>query len=74
MGFLMGSHHGASLGLLIVLDSSGLPEAARDYKKALGVRKILSASVSHIDRSPSVLAVQQLTQQIRQRVLLAMCA
>ena len=57
-----------------VLDSSGLPETARDYKKALGARKLHSACVSHGGRSPSVIAVQHLTQQSRRQVLLAMCA
>ena len=70
-----------------VIDSSGLPESARDYKKALEARKLLSASVSlglAVQQptprkllSASVshgLAVQQLTQQSKQRVLLAMCA
>ena len=57
-----------------VLDSSGLPESARDYETAREARKLCSASSSHGERSPSVLAVQQLVRQSRQQVLLAMCA
>ena len=57
-----------------VLDSSGLPESARDYETALKARKLRSASGSHENRSHSVLADQQLTQQSSRQVLLAMCA
>ena len=57
----------------VLLDSSGLPETAGDYEKALEARKLLSASVSH-GKSHQLLEVQQLTQQSGQRALLAMCA
>ena len=59
-----------------VLDSSGLPESARDYEKARETRKLLSASVPHglavQQHTTHGLAAQQLTQQSRQQVLLAM--
>jgi hypothetical protein len=57
-----------------VLDSSGLPESVRDYEKAWEARKLCSVIGSHGDRSPSVLAVQQLARRSRRQVLLAMCA
>ena len=54
-----------------VLDSSG--ETAGEYKTALKAIKLLSASVSHGDKSHSVLAVQQLTEQSRQQVVSHVC-
>ncbi len=47
---------------------------AVDYEKALEARKILRASDLHGDRRHSERTTQMLTQQCRQRALLAMSA
>jgi hypothetical protein len=52
--------------LEIVLDRSGLPNTAGDYKKALEARKLLSVSDLHGDRCHSERTTQMLTQQCRQ--------
>ena len=57
----------------VLLDSSGSPETARGYEKTLESRKRLSASDSLGARSPSKTTTQMLTQQSKQRALLAMC-
>jgi hypothetical protein len=44
--------------LRILLDRSGLPDTAVDYKKALEARKLLSASDSHGDRCHSERTIQ----------------
>ncbi len=48
--------------------------AAVDYEKALEARKLLSASDLHGDRCHNQKTTQMLTQQCRQRALLAMSA
>ena len=47
--------------------------AAGDYETGLKAKKLLSPIVSH-GKSHQALSVQQITQQRRQQVLLAMCA
>jgi hypothetical protein len=60
--------------LQLLLDRSGLPDTAVDYKKALEARKLLSASDLHGNRRHSEKTTQMLTQQCRRRALLAMSA
>ena len=50
-----------------VLDSSGIPEAAGDYKKALEARKLLSASDFHGNRRLCERTTQELTQTSRRQ-------